>query len=203
MQYPKDDVRRKLLEAAARIFARKGYLKASMRDIAAESGVGLSNIYNYYDSKDELFRHVVSPAVQVLERLLDEHHGRCGTDIMAMCSPDYCERVVGEYVGFIDCQRRPLALLLFRAQGSSLENFREEFADRATRLVEQYFADMKRRHPQIAADVSGFSIRMHTVWMFALLEEVVKRDVGPDELKQIVSEYVTIEMAGWRELMKL
>ena len=69
--------------------------------------------------------------------------------------------------------------------------------------MEQYFADMKRRHPQIAADVSGFSIRMHTVWMFALLEEVVKRDVGPDELRQIVSEYVTIEMAGWRELMKL
>jgi AcrR family transcriptional regulator len=32
-----------------------------MRDIAKGASIGLSNIYNYFNSKDEIFRHIVAP----------------------------------------------------------------------------------------------------------------------------------------------
>lgn len=62
---------------------------------------------------------------------------------------------------------------------------------------------MKHKHSQLETDISDFSIRMHTVWMFALFEELLMRRVKPDEIEKVVTEYMTIEVAGWRELMKI
>ena len=62
---------------------------------------------------------------------------------------------------------------------------------------------MINKHPQLETDISDFSIRMHTVWMFALFEELLMRRVKPDEIEKVVTEYMTIEVAGWRELMKI
>lgn len=203
MQHPKDDIRKGILETARKAFMEKGFQKASMRDIAKASGVGLGNIYNYFSGKDELFTLLVRPAVAAFEQMLDEHHGRRGTDILAMCDELYLRRVVEEYRNLICRYEGQLRLLFFRAQGSSLENYREDFTDRATVLVKEYFAEMKRRHPQIQVDVSDFSLHMHTVWMFAFIEELIMHKVRAEELEKTVTEYMTIEVAGWRELMKL
>jgi len=43
-----------ILAAAARVFARNGYQKATTREIAAEAGVAEGTIYNYFKSKREL-----------------------------------------------------------------------------------------------------------------------------------------------------
>src|SRR3954469_414179 len=55
---PKQDRSRRrqidLLEAATRVFARDGVPKAKMADIAAEAGISVSSIYDYYQSKEDL-----------------------------------------------------------------------------------------------------------------------------------------------------
>lgn len=43
-----------LLEAATRVFARDGIVKAKMTDIATEAGIPVSSIYEYFESKEEL-----------------------------------------------------------------------------------------------------------------------------------------------------
>jgi AcrR family transcriptional regulator len=43
-----------ILRAALRVFARDGILRARIGDIAAESGMPVSSIYEYYSSKEEL-----------------------------------------------------------------------------------------------------------------------------------------------------
>jgi AcrR family transcriptional regulator len=43
-----------LLQAATRVFARDGIAKAKMADIAAEAGMSVSSIYDYYPSKEDL-----------------------------------------------------------------------------------------------------------------------------------------------------
>ena len=56
MQTKKDYTREKIIEIAKRVFLKNGYAKTLMRDIAKGVGIGVSNIYNYFNSKDELFR---------------------------------------------------------------------------------------------------------------------------------------------------
>ena len=47
--------RERIIEAAARVFARKGFFSASVAEIASEAGVGKGTIYGYVSSKDDLF----------------------------------------------------------------------------------------------------------------------------------------------------
>jgi AcrR family transcriptional regulator len=44
-----------LVEAGAVVFARRGYRRTQMADVAREMGVSPGNLYNYVDSKDALF----------------------------------------------------------------------------------------------------------------------------------------------------
>ncbi|MCF8062682.1 MAG: TetR/AcrR family transcriptional regulator [Deltaproteobacteria bacterium] len=47
--------RQRIIEAAARVFARKGFFNASVAEIAAEAGVGKGTLYEYVASKSDLF----------------------------------------------------------------------------------------------------------------------------------------------------
>jgi AcrR family transcriptional regulator len=54
-----EDVRVKLIEEARYIFARFGYNKATVDDIARAAGKGKSTFYYYFASKDEVFKAVL------------------------------------------------------------------------------------------------------------------------------------------------
>ena len=124
MQTVKDHIKSDILQSAATLFLEKGYLKVPMREIAHKSGVGLSNIYNYFSCKDDIFVQIVTPAVRTFENMLDEHHGRRGTDIMAMCDRDYFKYMVDEYTSFIHRHRD----LLLRTTKKSLHGSRRHWS---------------------------------------------------------------------------
>jgi AcrR family transcriptional regulator len=51
--------RAELLEAAARVFARKGYRAASVDDVAAEAGYTKGAFYSNFESKEDVFATLV------------------------------------------------------------------------------------------------------------------------------------------------
>jgi AcrR family transcriptional regulator len=53
-----EDKRQLILEAAVRVFARKGYHTCRVGDIAEEAGVAHGLLYHYFDSKDELLQTI-------------------------------------------------------------------------------------------------------------------------------------------------
>ena len=52
------DKRRHLLEAAVRVFARKGFHASRVGDIAVEAGAAHGLLYHYFSSKDELLETI-------------------------------------------------------------------------------------------------------------------------------------------------
>lgn len=62
------------MKAASRVIARDGFEGASIRKVAASAGIGLSGIYYYFDSKDELLfalqSHTFTTLVDELEEKL-------------------------------------------------------------------------------------------------------------------------------------
>jgi TetR/AcrR family transcriptional regulator, fatty acid metabolism regulator protein len=69
-----EDKRRLILDAAVRVFARKGYHASRVGDIAEEAGVAHGLLYHYFRSKEELLETIfretwrdVLDAVQVVE----------------------------------------------------------------------------------------------------------------------------------------
>ena len=61
----KDEVREQLVQAARQVFARYGYKKTALDDIAREARKGKSTIYYYFKSKDEIFKAVIEAEAEI------------------------------------------------------------------------------------------------------------------------------------------
>jgi AcrR family transcriptional regulator len=60
------DRRRDLLDAAVRVFARKGFHASRVGDIAEEAGVAHGLLYHYFRSKDEVLETIFRDAWELL-----------------------------------------------------------------------------------------------------------------------------------------
>jgi AcrR family transcriptional regulator len=58
-----DDMRQKLLDAAAELFATRGYAATGMRELAAAAGVSTGTLYHYFPDKRSLFERLVARTV--------------------------------------------------------------------------------------------------------------------------------------------
>ena len=63
-----EDKRRQLLDAAVRVFARKGFHASRVGDIAEEAGVAHGLLYHYFKSKDEVLQAVFHENWSLLSR---------------------------------------------------------------------------------------------------------------------------------------
>jgi AcrR family transcriptional regulator len=61
-----EEKRRLILDAAVRVFARKGFHQSRVGDIAREAGVAHGLLYHYFDSKDQLLETVFADNWSVL-----------------------------------------------------------------------------------------------------------------------------------------
>lgn len=68
--------RERLIEAARRVFAARGFEQASMDEIAAAAGAGKPTLYRYFSGKEALFEAVFVEALDALERRLSEAEGQ-------------------------------------------------------------------------------------------------------------------------------
>lgn len=116
-----------ILRTAAQIFAEKGYHQASIRDIARATGISLSGLYYYFDSKEELlfliqdfcFRTLLDNLGRILEdaeepprrlRLLIENHLRFFVNNMAEMKvlSHEADSLSGEFRARVNAKKRQL-----------------------------------------------------------------------------------------------
>lgn len=64
--------KRQLIDAARKLFARKGVERTTMNDIAKESQKGRRTLYTYFTSKEDLFLAVVETELDVLIEKMKE-----------------------------------------------------------------------------------------------------------------------------------
>jgi TetR/AcrR family fatty acid metabolism transcriptional regulator len=69
--------RRRILDAAVRVFARKGYFSSRVAEIARRAGVADGTVYLYFDNKDDIL-------ASVFEDVMAEHLARARAEIPAL-----------------------------------------------------------------------------------------------------------------------
>lgn len=67
-----------IIEAAIRVFARKGLEKGRIADIAVEAGIGKGTVYEYFRSKEEIFTAIES---SVMQEMMNQLAGLVGSDL--------------------------------------------------------------------------------------------------------------------------
>lgn len=66
----KEEAKSRIIEAASKVFAEKGYHEATMDDVAKRVGVSKGALYLYFSSKEELFEAMFSNAPQEFKGIL-------------------------------------------------------------------------------------------------------------------------------------
>lgn len=114
-----EEKRRAILEAAATVFAKRGYHAATVGQIAKELGMGLGTFYRYFGSKLAVFHAVIEAVMGEVTAVLAAESPTASTTL-----PEYRAQVerIGRALFVAFQQNRSLARLLFvEAPGISAE----------------------------------------------------------------------------------
>jgi len=108
-----DARRRQILDAAERVFGRRGYHRATIREVAREAGIADGTIYNYFANKEDLMRNLLS-RLQQAEGRAQGHSAGAGNDLRRFM-PAYLRRQLAFMMANRDLFRALLPELLVDA----------------------------------------------------------------------------------------
>ena len=145
--------RARILEGAARVFAREGYEGASMAGIASETGVSKGTLYNYFPSKQKLFGACVDHVIRGLSATV----GKSDND-----NPlEQVENLVRSFLTYFHSNPRYVELLMRersdfpQRQGETYMQFRKERRKAWSQRFAKWMEDgtFRRMEPDRAVDV--------------------------------------------------
>src|SRR5439155_593917 len=124
-QRRQEQTRAELLDAAARVFARRGYHGATLDEIAAEAGFTSGAVYSNFSGKEDLF--LAAPAHDRQKRRGDSRAAGEGAD-----TPEGRGHPAGGRFGKFSREDPPWRLLYFEfwAYGARKPKLRGEFSKR-------------------------------------------------------------------------
>ncbi|MBG0764389.1 MAG: TetR/AcrR family transcriptional regulator [Tissierellales bacterium] len=70
-QVLKEEVKKRIIDSAIRVFKKDNYRKASMNEIAKYADVSVGNIYRYFDNKKNLYDYIVKDIYKKLTEILE------------------------------------------------------------------------------------------------------------------------------------
>ncbi|MFR9778862.1 TetR/AcrR family transcriptional regulator [Micromonospora sp. MS34] len=117
-----------MLDAAVKVFSRRGFHAASMDEIADDAGISKPMVYAYLGTKEELF---VACLHREGTRMMEAIAGAAAPDLPA---DERLWRGLRAFFGFVGAHRDGWAVLYRQARGS--QPFAGELATMRERLVE-------------------------------------------------------------------
>ncbi len=129
--------RTRVLDAALRLFSRRGYRATSMRDIAHAARVSTGNVYHHFAGKQEIFRALLDQYWQAIESA-DFPVNRA---LASGAFPDDLEEVGRATRDSILRYRRYVALIyvdVVEFEGSHIRKFYSDMATRFERFAERH-----------------------------------------------------------------
>ena len=165
-QERKAENRAKLLAAARKVFAEKGLGAATARDIVRETDLATGTFYNYFDSKEDVFRALLSELGGKARSAVRAQRREPGTTLE--------ERINGAYRAYFDLAVQDAELFaVFRRNAGVIAMMPEEGLFETG--VEELFEDLvewacEGRIPPVDLDYlatamvgTGFQVAIHMV----------------------------------------
>jgi AcrR family transcriptional regulator len=120
------EARERILDAAARLIAVKGFAATTVRDIATAAGLNLAMIHYYFGNKDGLYRAIFEEKVFAVQRILAEAALSEGTSRARL------ERFVRAYAAFL-CRHSHFARIVQHELLAGRPVLREVFGPQVAR----------------------------------------------------------------------
>lgn len=155
--------RQHLLDAARRVFAGQGFVKARMSDVAAEAGMSLGGLYRYFSDKEHVFRALVSDIHEDLyasSRPTDHAFGEAPFEALREAN-----------LGYLRHYREHRDVMRTLVEAAAVEpTFRELWWKMRSRHVERFAQAMREEFG--VSDLDGIDTLVAADAMACLVEQV-------------------------------
>jgi len=181
-----------LLDAAAAVFAAKGYHGASTKDIADRLGIRQGSLYYYFSSKETALEEVCTLGVEGFVQRLSE----------IMASPaGHAEQVrLGIAAHLLPLRDRRDYTLVFLKERRNLPPASYQRISRLSRQYEQLWEDLLRAGCDAGTFRAGLNCRLAVLGMLGMVNgaaEWQRKEAGA-AVEALVEEYAAIFLDGVR-----
>lgn len=185
-----------ILDAAASLFAERGYRAANIEDIAERAEVGVATIYKYFGTKTGLIRELFRPEIDRLRA--------GGEAVLAAPADDPVEgiaKLIAQYRFGEHWQHRDL----FRTIGEMNWGYADVFQglrekidgiilSQLRTLVAWY---MRRRRMPGSLDPDDVAAVLYAIHTFHLQEWALRDDVSLEETRENIQRQVKLAFRAW------
>lgn len=185
------DKRRRILDAAVRVFARKGYFSARVSDIARKAGVADGTIYLYFRNKEDLL-------VRLFDEVMSVHVEEARAAVRALPSaPERLLAIAERHLTVLGANRDLAAV--FQVELRQSTRFMERFT---ASWLRDYFAlldevvEQGQRDGSLRADVNR---KVAAKVLFGALDETVTSWLLSEKrypLKELAGPVVDLFLRG-------
>lgn len=199
-QVLKEEVREQILKAALEVFSEQGFLKTRMNDIALKAEVSTGNLYRYYQSKEEIFNHVISPEfpkqflsffrkrVKALEALPDWTTADAYNDKSAEALLDFM------------INNRELSLILLKgSEGTPYSEVREALVNELTETATKFVKDQRKKKNPI---MSAFIVKEIFANTISTMTNTLQSHDDPTIIKETFNSFWRYHLAGLKALLQ-
>jgi AcrR family transcriptional regulator len=125
-----------LLEAAVAVFARYGFRKASMDEVARAAGVSRQGLYLLFADKEDLFRKAVcyklTKQLSAAVLALSNQHASLESRLIAAC-----DEWAGRFVGTMGADAADLMCASTTLAGATLTHYEAQFENALARAISE------------------------------------------------------------------
>ncbi|HEX8435518.1 helix-turn-helix domain-containing protein [Archangium sp.] len=202
-QYLKDEVQEGIAAAALKVFALKGYARATMAEIAKAARISTGNIYRYYENKSVLFEEVVSDDfvrtfTTLLRRRVTSLEGV--SDIRTLGPAAAFHLASEELLRFCIDHRLRVIVLLGRAEGSRHEGFSEQLVQELIQLAVAHFRTL---HPHTrVTETARFNLEQIYRSLVGTMVGLLTKFEDEALIREAVQGYSRYHLAGLKSFFE-
>jgi TetR/AcrR family fatty acid metabolism transcriptional regulator len=190
-----------ILSAAAKVFAAKGYDRATIADIAREAGIAEGSIYNYFKNKQDL---LVSLPRQLIEPTIEATRARVSMTSFAESSPpeEILRGIAQNLISIIQKNAH-----VIRALVSALPNVKQPLREKylqqvilyATGLLKDYFQQQIKQgvfRQGLTPEILSLSF-VGLFFPFVMFREVLQVEIETDlDYEQLIDAVIPLFLKG-------
>lgn len=187
----KDEVREQLVQSARQVFAKYGYKKTSLDDIARESHRGKSTIYYYFKSKDEIFKAVIDCEAEIRAKSIEDQINKTEDPKQKLRTYIYVRmRSLKMVVNYYEAIKNDLLDQLYFVDNLRTEHFEAEIARIKELLAEGISeGDFTIQNPDLTAKTIVTALHGFEV-------PLILKNLPDNELEKAVDEMLNILFFG-------
>lgn len=185
------DSKRKILESAEKLFAKKGYDAVSVFEIAARAGISKSLVFHHFKTKQNIFLSLIKEKLNVIERQISE--------IYAIPSLEPKEKLLVLVDTYIELLFKYSSLfkILFREAVNACKSISEVIVEhnaKMARIINDTLSECLQNN-QIKDNIS---IKNYTILLLLTLNSLA----AVDSLQKGSSEIFKVDVLSLKEEIK-